>query len=457
MERRFSVRMERMLAECESSPKVLEGALERLKDFVEPFGLLLMAKAQREHARDYVSGLISDLPRKNVESIAYRHDQDRKNLQHFIGFANWDHQVLIQEVARQVGQEIGEEDGVIVFDPSAFPKQGNHSVGVARQWCGRLGKLDNCQVAVYMAYVSREDRVLVNTRLYLPKEWTQDRRRCKAVGVPKQVKFQTRHQQSLEMLKEQRHLLPHSWVAGDDEMGRNSAFRRDLHEQNEQYLLAVPCNTMIRDLEAPPPQAAPRGAPAKAPFQRVDAWRDALPKEAWTKIGVRDGEKGPLGVEVAVCRVQTKIAQRIMSYEETLVIIRYVDHGKVTKHDFYLSDAPRETSKHEFARVALSAHRVEEAIKRGKSETGLADYEVRNWRGWHHHQALSLMASWFLSQESRRGKKIHPGDHAPPSSPRHCDAATGPMCLLPTPANRQQPNPPPHTKRNCEVLSLQET
>jgi SRSO17 transposase len=104
-----------------------------------------------------MSGLISDLERKNVESIAYNHDQDRRNLQHFIGCAEWDHQPLLMELARQVGQELGEDDGVIVFDPSGFPKQGKKSVGVARQWCGRLGKVDNCQVAVYMAYVSRKD------------------------------------------------------------------------------------------------------------------------------------------------------------------------------------------------------------------------------------------------------------------------------------------------------------
>ena len=108
-------------------------------------------------------------------------------------------------------------------------------MGVARQWCGRLGKLDRCQVAVYMGYVTRSDHVLVNTRLYLPEEWTRDRKRMKAAGVPKGIRFQTRHAQALEMLDEQGHLLPHAWVAGDDEMGRTTAFRRDLNDRNEQY------------------------------------------------------------------------------------------------------------------------------------------------------------------------------------------------------------------------------
>jgi SRSO17 transposase len=192
MERRFDLRLKAMLAECEVTPHVFRGVVERLGKFVEPFAELLTQPAQRQHAKDYLSGLISDLKRKNVESIAYRHDQDRRNLQHFVGCAQWDHQPLLMELARQVGQQLGEADGVIVFDPSAFPKQGKQSVGVARQWCGRLGKLDNCQVAVYMAYVSRKERALVNTRLYLPKDWADNRVRRKVAGVPKEVRFQTR-------------------------------------------------------------------------------------------------------------------------------------------------------------------------------------------------------------------------------------------------------------------------
>ena len=198
MERRFELRKEAMLAECEVSPEVFRGVEERLAKFVKPFTELLTQPAQRKHAEEYASGLISDLERKNVESIAYRHDQDRRNLQHFMGCAEWDHGPLMMELARQVGEELGEEDGVIVFGPSAFPKKGKQSVGVQRQWCGRLGKIDNCQVAVYMAYVSREDHALTNTRLYLPKEWAGDRKRRKAAGIPKEVRFQTRHEQRSE-------------------------------------------------------------------------------------------------------------------------------------------------------------------------------------------------------------------------------------------------------------------
>lgn len=457
MERRFEVRKAAMLAECEVSPQVFSGVKERLALFVSPFAALLTQPAQREHTTEYLHGLISDVERKNVESIAYHHDQDRGSLQHFIGCAQWDHRPLMTELARQVGRELGEEDGVIVFDPSAFPKQGKQSVGVARQWCGRLGKVDNCQVAVYMAYISRMDHALVNVRLYLPEEWARDRVRRKAAGVPKEVRFQTRHTQALEMLAEQGHLLPHVWVTGDDEMGRNAGFRRDLHAAGEQHLLAVPSNTLIRDLHAPTPEPRGRGAPRKQPFQRVDKWRDALSKDAWTRITVRDGEKGPLEVEVATCRVRTKISQRVMKYDEMLVIVRSLNEEGVTKYDFYLSDAPRETPAKEFARVALSAHRVEEAIKRGKSEAGLSHYEVRTWRGWHHHQTLSLIAVWFLVCEAQRGKKMDPSDHRAADSRWHCQALMHSLPLRHADPNRQTQNPPPHPQRRGPVLSPQST
>ena len=457
MDRRFEARKQEMLAECKVSPQLFRGVEERMEKFVEPFGNLLRMPAQREHAADYVSGLVTDLERKNVESIAYRHDQDRRNLQHFIGSAEWDHQPLFVELARQVGDEIGESDGVIVFDPSAFAKKGKQSVGVARQWSGRQGKVDNCQIAVYMGYVSRLDHVLVNTRLYLPEEWTRDRKRMKAAGVPKGVRFQTRHAQALEMLDEQGHLLPHAWVAGDDEMGRTTAFRRDLNDRDEQYLLAVPSNTAIRDLVATPPPYGGHGSDPKTPFVQAHQWRDKVDTDQWTRIKVRDAEKGPLEIEIVACRVQSKIKRRMMQYDEMLVIIRSLDAEGVTKYDYYLSNAPSNTPLKEFARVALAAHRVEEAIKRGKSESGLSDYQVRNWRGWHHHQVLSLIATWFLASAARRGKKIHTGNHRSTNPRRHRDVATDCSPMRHTSEDCRKQNPPIDPKRRSSLLSLQST
>ena len=457
MDRRFEVRRQEMLAECEVAPEVFEGVLMRMNLFVQPFVDLLTQPAQRERAADYLGGLVSDLKRKNTESIAYRLDQDRRNLQHFIGSAQWDHQPLFTELAGQVGRELGEEDAVIVFDPSAFAKKGKQSVGVARQWSGRQGKVDNAQVAVYMGYVSRKDRQLVNTRLYLPEEWTGDRKRMKAAGVPKGIRFQTRHDLALEMLDEQGHLLPHAWVAGDDEMGRAGRFRRDLNGRGERYLLAVPSNTTVRDLEVTPPPRTGRGRNPKTPFVQVHQWRNAVEDDQWTRIKVRDAEKGPLEIEVVTCRVQAKIKQRIMAYDEVLVIVRCLDENGATKYDYYLSNALGKTPLKEFARVSVAAHRIEEAIKRGKSQAGLADYEVRNWRGWHHHQILSLMATWFLTLEAHRGKKNNTSNHGSANPRWDRNAAASRPQLRYADHNRQKQNTQIETKRRSPLLPLQKT
>jgi SRSO17 transposase len=291
--------------------------------------------------------------------------------------------------------------------------------------------------------------------LYLPREWANDRGRRKAAGVPREVRFQTRHEQSLAMLDEQGHLLPHRWIGGDDEMGKNAGFRRDLNQRGEQYLLAVPGNMLIRDLDAPPPAYQGKGQPRKRPWQRVDAWHDSLPNDAWKPINARDGEKGPLRIEVATCRVLAKINQRAMAYEETLVVIRSLDEEGATKHDFYFSNAPRGTPAKDFARVALAAHRIEEAIKRSKSEAGLSHYEVRNWRGWHHHQALSLIATWFLVCEHNRGKKMDAGDHGTADSRWHRHAAAIGLAVRHANQNRQQQNTSLAPKRRSPLLSLQ--
>src|ERR1700682_5442718 len=156
MERRYEARLEEMLEDAEVSPEMLEGLLARLVTFVEPFAATLGEPEQRRHAAEYMTGLLSNLKHKTGEAIAYLHDQERQGIQKFIGHVPWDHRPLLRTLAEGVGEELGEPDGVIVFDPSAFAKKGTQSVGVARQWCGRLGKKEKCQVGVYMADVSRK-------------------------------------------------------------------------------------------------------------------------------------------------------------------------------------------------------------------------------------------------------------------------------------------------------------
>jgi SRSO17 transposase len=419
MERRFSARLEQLLDEATVNPAVLRDVMPRLERFLQPFAAFLETPQQRNHLNEYVAGLMSNVERKNAESIAYHHDQDRQPLQKFIGQIPWDHQPLVTELARQVGIEIGEPDGVIVFDPSGFAKKGTASVGVQRQWCGRLGKIENCQVGIYLAYVSRIEHALVDVRLYLPAEWARDKKRRKECGVPKEVRFQTRHEQALEMLQAQRSLLPHAWIAGDDEMGRSSKFRGDLRAMNERYLLAVPSNTLIRDCEVEPPAQSGRGRRRKVPFMRVDRWCAALPEDAWETIEVRPGEKGPLAVQMVKRRVLAKTERRRVGPEEILVVSREQQADGTFKLDYYLSSAAAETPLAEFARVAKAEHRIEDCLKRAKSEAGLAQYQVRTWEGWHHHQTLALLATWFLTQETRRGKKMDTSDHGSADSLCH--------------------------------------
>jgi SRSO17 transposase len=367
MERRYKVRLRELLDDAEVHPEQLQGMLARLERFVEPFAACLVRTKQRKLAQRYVAGLVSQVERKNVESIAYHHDQDRQMLQKFVGQYTWSHMPLVGELVRQVGAALGCPEAVLVFDPSAFPKKGNESVGVQRQWCGRLGKVDNCQVGVFMAYVSPQEHALVDMRLYLPKSWARSKRRRAKVGVPPEVKFRTRHELTLEMLDEQATVLPHGWVAGDDEMGKIPEFRGHLHARGERYLLAVPSNTLIRDLDAEPPPYSGRGRQPKSPWMRVDRWCKALPKSGWTTVEVRDGEKGPLVVEVAKVRVRAKTAPG-EGFDETLVVIRERQADGTMKHDYYPSNAPHETPLPEFTRVSKAAHRIEECFERAKGE-----------------------------------------------------------------------------------------
>jgi len=427
MDARYAIRKVQLLAECEVAPEVFAQVMPRLHTFMAPFVDTFGGHVLHQHATTYIHGLLSDVERKNVESIAYHFGQDRLGLQRFIGWADWDDAPLRQALRDQVGKHLGQEDGVLVFDPSAFPKSGRESVGVARQWCGRLGKVDNCQVAMYLGYVSRKGHTLVDMRLYLPKEWTQDQARLDKAGVPKAYRgYRTRHQLALEILASNGPALPHGWIAGDDEMGRPYWFRRRLAALGERYMLAVPSNTLIRDLETEPPAYSGRGRRPTRPWQSVMQWSQSLDDGAWRRLDVRDGAKGPLVVDVVKRRVASRTHRRQQGAEEIVVVVRYRDrdHHQVVKVDYYLSNAAPETPLWHFAQVTKAAHRIEECLQRSKSEAGLADYEVRHWTGWQQHQTLSLLATWFLERETHRGKKMDACDHIPADSPRHRDDFT---------------------------------
>jgi SRSO17 transposase len=453
----FEVRKEGLVDECNVAPQVFDGVMPRLERFMRPFVDSLVRREQVEHAGTFVQGLLSDLEHKNAESIAYRFGQDRMPLQWFIGVSAWDDAPLRNELVRQVGEQLGEADGVIVFDPSAFPKSGRESVGVARQWCGRLGKVDNCQVGIYMGYASSREHTLVDMRLYLPKEWTTDRKRRKKAGIPKEVRYRTRHQLCLEMLQKHGEKLPHSWITGDDELGRPYWFRRRLDGLAERYLLAVPSNTLVRDLDADPPEYSGRGRRPKRPWTRVDRWTQSLAENDWTVIDVRDGDKGPVIVEAVKRRVVGRTNKSQEGHEEVLVVIRYKDRDDrhVVKTDYHLSNGTFDIELADFVRAAKAEHRVEECIQRSKSEAGLADYEVRTWRGWHHHQTLSLLATWFLVIDTRRGKKIHAGDYRSPTPRGHLANPAKAVRMRYSLASGRRMQKATNAKRACPPVPLE--
>jgi SRSO17 transposase len=426
----WAQRREEMLSDCLVSPEVFTQMVDRLGEFVVPYQQALKAEADQHPMHLYLQGLLSHLPRKNAEEIAAWIDVERQVIQDFIGTASWDHRPLVTVLVGQVAKRLGAPDGIIAFDPSSFPKRGTHSVGVKRQWCGHRGKVDNCQVGVFMGYVCEQDHALLDFRLSLPEDWAWDEQRRQECHVPLEVQYQTRQEQCVEMLDAWGEQVPHGWVTGDDELGRHTRFRRELRERGERYVLGVPCHTTIRDLEAPLPAYAGRGRHPKAPWQSVTQWRQGLDAAAWTHLVVRDGEKGPVEIEMVRRRVQTRIEHKGTGPEEWLVVTRQplsddrtlglhasrdaTDQDARSRYHYYLS--PTCVSKgeleepllSELARVIKAGACIEASFKRGKSEVGMDAYQVRTWEGWHHHMALSLMAVWFLIGETHRGQQLTP-------------------------------------------------
>src|SRR5262249_34011559 len=209
---------------------------------------------QHELALVVLQGKLSNLQRKTSEPIAYQAGRHRKPVQHFVGAGRWDDEAVMAELRQHVAEQLGDPDAVLVLDPSGFPKSGTDSCGVTRQWCGRLGKVENCQVGVFLAYVTAAGYAPLDRRLYLPREGAEDDRRREQGHVPPEVVFQESWRIGLDLLDRCGPDVPFGWVAGDDEFGRVSAFRAELRQRRLRYVLDVPANTSIRDLdEAPPP------------------------------------------------------------------------------------------------------------------------------------------------------------------------------------------------------------
>lgn len=388
-------------------PSDVETMRRRLCDFSRSFAGFFYRKEQGDLSRIYLEGLSSDLHRKSVEPIAIAHYRPRQGLQRFAGQGKWDDTRVRAEIHRQVARDLGDPDGVLILDGSGFPKKGKHSVGVARQWCNRLGKIDNCQVGVFLAYHGQGSSVLVEGDLFLPHEWTRHRSRMDACHVPSKIGFRSKIRIAQEIHELVAPRIPHGWTVGDDEFGRPTHFRRSLRRRGERYVLEIPSNILIRDLDAPALARAPgrRGPMPKTPFTSVAEWAKSLSDSAWTGVFVRDGEKGPQMVNATTTRVRTRSDRGKSGPREILLVTR--SPGNTPEWKFFLSNAPIPTPRQTLVQVAFHQHRIEESFELAKDDLGMDHYEVRSWIGWHHHMTMVFLAHWFLTLEHRRlGEKI---------------------------------------------------
>ena len=403
-----------LLKDAEVEASTVRGCRRRLTAFLKRYLPWFYREEQREHAELVLQGRLSHLQRKTSEPVALQAGVKRRPIQLFVGAGKWDDEAVMAEVRRHAAEEFHDPDATFVLDGSGFPKKGRESCGVQRQWCGRKGKVDNCQVGVFLACVSERRVAPLHRRLYLPREWAKDRIRRGKCHVPGSVRFAEKWQIGLKLIDESRE-VPHGWIVADDEYGRVEQFRAGLRKRRERYVLDVPCNTSIRVRESKTPAAGnrkgtkqgkkkPRGRPRLPPWERVDAWVARQPAASWQRIEVRAGEKGPLVVEELHALVETRDKSR-----ERLLVIRTVEDAPKTH--YCLSNAKADVPVEEMVWAHDDRHPIEEMFELGNGEVGLDHYEVRSWVGWHHHMTLSLLALWFLVLERQRVGEKNTGDH----------------------------------------------
>jgi SRSO17 transposase len=391
-----------LLADAEVSPAAVRSCLGRLRVFLGRYLPRFLRSEQRELAEVVLHGKLSGLQRKTAEPIAYLADRPRKPVQHFVGAGAWDDEAVLTELRRHVAETFADPQAVLVLDGSGFAKKGEASCGVQRQWCGRLGKVENCQVGLFLAYVAEGGGALVDRRLYLPEGWADAPERREQTRVPQEVQFQEGWRIGLGLIDRSRADLSFGWVAGDDEYGRASAFRAGLRRRRLRYVLDVPCNTQVRDIDEEP--SAGKRCP---PWRRVDDLARALPASRWRRVELGARAKGPAVARVAEAWVQAKGEGGRVGALERLVVVRTIDREPVTWYT--LSNAPARVGVGEVAQAHSRRHGVEELLQAGKGEVGLGHYEVRSWVGWHHHMTLSLLALWFLQLERRHLGGENPG------------------------------------------------
>jgi SRSO17 transposase len=398
-----------LLQDAKLSPQDVAACTERLVPFIQRYLPHFHREEHRRHAHTVLRGKLTGLERKTTEPIALEARQPRRPLQLFVGAGGWDDRSVRAELRRHVTEELADDAAALVVDGFGVPKKGNDSCGVKRQWCGHLGKVDNCQVGYFLAYVAPRGKTLLDGQLYLPKERLADSVHRLKTHVPAATVFQEGWRLCLGLLRNTGRQVPHSWVLGDDEFGRCSDFRAQLRLDRERYVLDVPCNTLVRDLSLRRAPSRADGRERLPAFEQVRAWAARQPKRRWRTFQLSGGEKGPRRVRALQQQVQTKEDDGHVGPRERLVVVQSCEPQPQLWYT--LSNAHGDVPLVKVVRAHGWRHGVEELYAEGNGEVGLDHYEVRSWVGWHHHMTLSMLALWFLQLEQLRlGKKNTGGD-----------------------------------------------
>ena len=373
------------------------------QDFHAYFSPLFGRRESREHGQNYLQALlVQSQDRRNAENLSESVGVSPRGMQRFLTEAPWDDDLVMGRLQEYLGPRLEHGEGVWVLDGSDFPKQGVKSVGVARQYCGRLGKVANCQAGMFLAYVSPLGRALVDKRLYLPVGWTSDAERCQAARVPEQRRrYRSKTKLALEMVEQAlaRGHLHAGWVAGDDAFGMSPSFREGLSALGMGYVLDIPANFTVwpEEPEWTSPAYQGKGRPHK-PKLRSGQRRTmgeraaAIPEEGWRAITVAQGSQGPRLYQFSAQRVRPTAKRK--PGEIHWAVFRRNRDGSEPR--YYLSNAAADAPLETLAQVGGSRWRIETEFETEKSDVGLDEYETRTWRGWHHHVALCLLAGAFL-------------------------------------------------------------
>ena len=341
---------------------------------------------------------------------------DHQAMQHMLTEGSVDWQGFGRQIALEANDLLGGRDSVLIFDESGFAKKGKSSAGVSRQWNGRLGKVDNCQVGVFATLCRGDMATLIDARLYLPEAWCNDEARCQKAAIPKdQRQFRSKSQLALEMLEITRQRgIQFGYVGIDGGYGKEPAFLRGVDEQGCRFVADVHCDQAVY-LQDPEPRVpdAPLGRGRKpsrlksqCASQRVDLWAAAQPPEAWQRLTLREGEKGVLVADYLHTPIWVWDGEEETARCWHLLVRREVG-ANVISH-YCLSNAPQDTPWQALARVQAQRFFIEQSFREAKSECGMADYQVRRWDAWHHHMALVMLGTLFLVKQKKAGRQQWP-------------------------------------------------